>query len=70
MDFEAEGSGIVTGKRKPVGSGSLEQSPVEGLSLGVLLVTIQQVSIEYLLCAWDCPGLLVLHLGKDVEDAN
>lgn len=60
----------MTGKRKPGEPESLEQPPVDGLSPGVLLVIIQQVSIEYLLCAWYCPGLLVLHLGKEVEDAS
>lgn len=41
-----------------------------GLSPWVLLVIIQQVFIEYLLCAWYGPGLSVLHLGKDVEDES
>lgn len=34
-----------------MGSGSLEQSPVDGLSLRVLLVVIQQVFIEWRLQA-------------------
>lgn len=53
-----------------MGSGSLEQSPADGLSPWVLLAVIRQVSVEHLLGAWCCPGLSVLHLSKDVEHAT